>query len=83
MAHYSLGYTLYELERYHEAYRHVRAYTELVPADGWAWCWLGKACEAMGELEEARSTYEKATELNGDQTDAPELLADLDRRRPG
>jgi hypothetical protein len=37
----------------------------------------------MGELEEARSTYEKALELNGDQTDAPELLADLDRRRPG
>ena len=51
MAHYSLGYTLYELERYREAYRHLRAYTELVPADGWAWCWLGKACEAMGELD--------------------------------
>jgi hypothetical protein len=37
MAHYSLEYTLYELGRYHEAYRHLRAYTELVPADGWAW----------------------------------------------
>ncbi len=77
MAHYSLGYTLYELGRYHEAYRHLRAYTELVPADGWAWCWLGKACEAMGELEEARSTYEKAIELDGDETDAPELLVNL------
>ena len=90
MAHYGLGYTLYELERYHEAYRHLRAYTELVPADGWAWCWLGKACEGMGELEEARSTYEKAIELDGDETDAPELLVNLlDRtleaslRRPG
>ncbi len=77
MAHYALGYTLYDLERYREAYRHLRAYTELVPADGWAWCWLGKACEAMGEPEEARSTYEKAIELDGDETDAPELLVDL------
>ncbi len=77
MAHYALGYTLYELERYREAYRHLRAYMELVPADGWAWCWLGKACEAMGELEEARSTYEKAIELDGNETDAPELLVDL------
>ncbi len=49
----------------------------MVPADGWAWCWLGKACEAMGELEEARSTYEKAIELDGDKTDAPELLVSL------
>lgn len=80
MAHYSLGYTLYELGRYREAYRHLRAYTELVPADGWAWCWLGKACEAMGDTEEARSTYAKAIELDGDHTDAPKLLiASLDR----
>jgi tetratricopeptide (TPR) repeat protein len=77
MAHYGLGYTLYDLERYHEAYRHLRAYAELVPADGWAWCWLGKACEAMGELDEARSTYEKAIHLDGDGTDAPELLVNL------
>jgi hypothetical protein len=36
----------------------------------------------MGDLEEARSTYEKAVELDGEETDAPELLADLDRRPP-
>jgi Flp pilus assembly protein TadD len=82
MAHYSLGYTMYEFERYREAYRHLRAYTELVPGDGWAWCWLGKACEATGELDEARSTYTKAIEIDGEGTDAPELLANLDRRRP-
>ena len=82
MAHYGLGYTLYELGRYREAYRHLRAYTELVPADRWAWCWLGKACEAMGDVEEARSTFEKAIELDGDETDAPELLANLERRPP-
>lgn len=77
MAHYSLGYTLYDLERYREAYRHLRAYTELVPADGWAWCWLGKACEAMGDLEQARSAYGRAIELDDGETDAPEILAGL------
>ncbi len=28
----------------------------------------------MGELEEARSAYERAIELDGDGTDAPKLL---------
>lgn len=74
MAHHALGYTLYDLGRYHEAYRHLKAYTEIVPADGWAWRWLGKASEAIGEREEARSAYEKAIALDGDETDAPELL---------
>ena len=83
MAHYGLGYTLYELERYREAYRHLRAYTELVPADGWAWCWLGKACEAMDDTDEARSSYLEAIRQDGEETDAPTLLADLDRRHPG
>ncbi len=31
MAHYGLGYTLHELGRYREAYRHLRAYTEITP----------------------------------------------------
>ena len=84
MAHYGLGYTLHELGRSREAYRHLRAYTELVPADGWAWSWLGKACEAMGEAAEARSAYARAIALDGDATDAPRLLAELDRGRgPG
>ncbi|MDQ3302585.1 MAG: tetratricopeptide repeat protein [Actinomycetota bacterium] len=77
MAHYGLGYTLYDLGRYREAYRHLRAYTELVPADGWAWSWLGKACEAMGDLEEAGAAYERAIGLDGDETDAPQLLVSL------
>ena len=77
MAHYGLGYTLYDLGRYREAYRHLRAYTELVPTDGWAWSWLGKACEAMGETDEAESTYRKAINLDGDETDAPELLVNM------
>ncbi len=55
---------------------------QLVPADGWAWSWLGKACEAMGDLDEARNTYEQETELDGAGTAAPELLANLIRKHP-
>lgn len=31
MAHFGLGYTLYEVERFPEAYRHLRHYTEIAP----------------------------------------------------
>ena len=31
MAHFAIGYTLYELERYREAYGHLRHYAELAP----------------------------------------------------
>lgn len=81
MAHFGLGYTLYELERFPEAYRHLRHYTEIAPCGSWNWCWLGKAAEAIGETAEARTAYECALELesNGDQvSDARELLEQLD-----
>ncbi len=29
IAHFALGYTLYELGRYHEAYRHLRYYAQI------------------------------------------------------
>ncbi len=81
MAHFGLGYTLYELERFPEAYRHLRHYTEIAPCGSWNWCWLGKAAEAIGETAEARTAYECALELecNGDQvSNARELLEQLD-----
>ena len=31
MAHFGLGYTLYDLGRFQEAYRHLRHYTEIAP----------------------------------------------------
>ena len=78
MAHYGLGYTLYELGMYHEAYQHLRAYRELVPSNEWAWCWYGKACEALGERDEAIAAYRRALELEqadgAEETDAAELL---------
>ncbi len=49
MAHFGLGYTLYDLGRYQEAYRHLRHYTEIGPHGSWTWCWFGKAAEKIGE----------------------------------
>lgn len=80
MAHFALGYTLYDLGRYREAYRHLRYYAELAPAGAWNWCWYGKAAQAIGQIEEARTAYRRAIELEaGDQeTDAAELLEELE-----
>ena len=80
MAHFALGYTLYELERFHEAYRHLRYYVCIAPSDSWNWCWFGKSAEAIGEIAEARSAYEMACAIEamgGEETDAQSLLAAL------
>jgi tetratricopeptide (TPR) repeat protein len=77
MAHYGLGYTLLELGRPREAYGHLRAYTELCPWNAWAWCWLGRAHEALGEPTDARAAYRRAVALDPEETDAPELLTAL------
>jgi tetratricopeptide (TPR) repeat protein len=83
MAHFALGYTLYDLGRFHDAYRHLRHYTEIAPCYSWNWRWFGRAAEAMGELDEARRAYERAIALEDDgqdETDARDLLAELDSR---
>lgn len=82
MAHYGLGYSLYRAKRFNEAYRHLRYYTEISPAGSWNWCWYGKAAEAIGESDEARAAYERAIEIEnagGEETDAADLLAEMDR----
>jgi hypothetical protein len=59
-------------------------YAELVPEKAWAWCWLGKACEALGDPAEAAQAYERAIALEDAgsfQTDAPQLLAEMVRQR--
>ena len=78
-AHYGLGYTLLSLDRPHDAYRYLRYYTELTPANAWAWCFRGQAAEAMGEPAEARDCYQRAVELERDDlaTDAGERLRAL------
>ena len=84
LAHYGLGYTLYELGQHRLAYRHLRYYTELVPAQAWAWCWRGKSAEAIAEFAEARDCYRRAVELEeqgGETTDARDLLSALASRR--
>lgn len=77
---FGLGYTLYDLHRYRDAYPHLRRYTEIAPGNSWAWCWYGMVCEQLGENEEAITAYERAVaaeESGSYETDAPEYLARL------
>jgi tetratricopeptide (TPR) repeat protein len=79
-AHFGLGYTLVEAGRPDRGYAHLRRYTELAPSNAWAWCWLGRCCEALDRRSEARAAYERAiaTEaLCGMETDAAERIAQL------
>jgi tetratricopeptide (TPR) repeat protein len=78
MGHYGLGYTLLDLGRTREAYRHLRAYTEIAPLNAWAWCYRGRAAEAIGDADDARAAYRRAIGLEregGEETDASALLA--------
>jgi hypothetical protein len=81
MAHFGVGYTLYELGRPREAYRHLRHYVQLAPANAWNWRWFGLAAEAIGESEEAAWAYERAIDLSDDETDADSLLQALFERK--
>lgn len=79
MAHYGIGYSLYDLGRHQEAYRHLRHYAELAPYEPWTWAWYGRAAAAIGETVEARSALARAAELDEErETDALELLDELD-----
>jgi tetratricopeptide (TPR) repeat protein len=80
---FGLGYTLFDLDRYVEAYTHLRRYSELAPHNSWSWLWLGRTCEALGELEEAATAYRNAIKREREgsfRTDAAERLRDLERR---
>ncbi len=82
-AHYSLGYTYFETGDFKKAYRHLRAYTELAPWNGWAWCWFGRVCVELGELTDARTALLEALKIEADgghETDADELLEQLGPR---
>jgi tetratricopeptide (TPR) repeat protein len=76
---FGLGCLLVEAGRPREAYDALRRYTELTPHNPWAWCWLGRACAALGDDAEARAAYERALgcEREGWETDARELLEQL------
>ena len=80
---FGLGYTLFDLDRHVEAYTHLRRYSELAPHNSWAWLWLGRTCEALGELHEAATAYRTAVrceEQGSFRTDAGRRLRDLERR---
>jgi tetratricopeptide (TPR) repeat protein len=78
--HYSLGYVMLNHGMAREAAEHLKIYTRLTPHNAWAWCWLGKAQAALGETAAARSSYQRALEVeeaSGFETDAAELLERL------
>jgi tetratricopeptide (TPR) repeat protein len=78
--HYSLGYVMLNHGMAREAAEHLKIYTRLTPYNAWAWCWLGKAQAALGETAAARSSYQRALEVedaSGFETDAAELLERL------
>jgi tetratricopeptide (TPR) repeat protein len=84
VAHYGLGVTLFRLERYQEAYRHLRYYAEIAPALNWSQYWYARAAEALGHEGEARAAYRRVVELDDPwkpETDAQERVAGLERRR--
>jgi tetratricopeptide (TPR) repeat protein len=86
ISHYGLGYTLYGLGRYREAYRHLRHYAELAPQGSWSWCWYGRAAEALGLHGEARAAYREAIgleEAGAQPTDARDLSRGSGARAPG
>lgn len=80
MAHFALGYTHFELGNFHDAYRHLRYYRGIAPAQPWTHCWFAKAADALGETGEAIEAYRDAialTEAGSEETEAPELLEEL------
>jgi tetratricopeptide (TPR) repeat protein len=86
MAHYSLGYTFFDAGYFREAYRHLRAYTEIAPTNAWGWCWFGKAAAALGQNHEAIAAFNRALQLEDDsnhETEAADLLDELTRRIGG
>jgi tetratricopeptide (TPR) repeat protein len=81
MAHFGLGYTLCDLGRYREALPHLRHYTRIAPRGPWNWVWLGRCQSGLGRFGDARDSYRRAialSEAGAEETDAPELLAELD-----
>jgi tetratricopeptide (TPR) repeat protein len=83
-AHHGLGWALYEIGNYREAYRHLRYYTELAPELGWSWWGYGRTAQALGLEGEARGAYRRAVELEdagGPVTGARARLAELEEAR--
>lgn len=79
-AHFGMGYTLIDMDRPHEGYRHLRFYAELAPAHPWVQVWLARGAIAIVETTEAIKALKRAVKLEeagGVETDAAELLAEL------
>ena len=82
--HFGIGYTLFELGRFTEAYMHLRTYTDIAPYCAWGWNWRGQAALATGDVDQARTCFERTLEVEQvehTETDAEERLAALEWSR--
>lgn len=83
-ARFGLGYTLIDVGRYREAHEALRHYARIDETNGWAWYWLGIACEALADWEGAEYAYREAVMLEREgsfETDAQALLDLMPIRR--
>jgi tetratricopeptide (TPR) repeat protein len=79
--HFGVGYTLFELGRFTEAYMHLRTYTDIAPYCAWGWNWRGQAALAVADIDQARECFERTLEveeIEETETDAVERLAALE-----
>ena len=81
MAHFGIGYTLCDLDRYREALPYLRHYARIASHGPWSWVWLGQMPVGSRAGSSRRGVLPAATALSeagAEETDAPELLAELD-----
>lgn len=69
LAHYGLGNTYNQLERFHEALGHLEKAVHLDPRYTVAYLALGKAYEALKQYDKARHTYTKGIEVAAQRGD--------------
>ena len=84
LARFGVGYTLLRLDRSLEAHEQLKRYSANVRGNSWAWCYVGQACERLGDWEGAEYAFRQAlktTDAGSYETDAPERLARLLARR--
>jgi tetratricopeptide (TPR) repeat protein len=59
-----IGNCFHNLRKFTHARRHFASATELNPRDQVAWYFLGDACVALGDLQSAKSAYERSLAID-------------------
>jgi len=65
---------------YHQALEHLRGAVRLDPNRHNCWYWIGRCCEELGEVEEAKQAYGRALAANPAFLKARYTIHELERR---